>query len=677
MPPRPPLRSAWLRHPSAVGLGIGLAVFLAVAGLRLLGALQPMELAAYDLYLKLRPAADWHEDRVVAVLVNDEDIRRVGQWPLSDETLAGIIEALVEARPRAVGLDLYRDLPVPPGTERLEQTLTFAEQVCFIMKFGGKDSARVPPPRVLAGTDRVGFADLLVDPGGYVRRGLLFLDDGETFGYSLALRLALPYLAERGVLPAAGEPDPAHLRLGPVTFRPLEPNDGGYVGADAGGYQFLLDYRGGAAPFRTFTLSQVLEGGVPAAALRDRIVLVGVSADSVKDFFLTPYSRRGNESVGLPGVLIHAHAVSQLLRAGLEGERPMGFLPDWAEYVALLLWGLVGAITALLVRALLPFALIASLETLALLGGTLGAFLAGWWLPVVPLAVAGVGAAALTTAYLSGHERTERRYLMDIFSRQVSPDVAEEMWRERDRFLQGGRLEPRFLTASILFTDLHNFTPVAERLSPPELMEWLNRYMDTMAGLVMSHGGVVDDYFGDAIKANFGVPIARTDPAAIDEDARRAVRCALAMGAALERMNREWEAEGLPRVSMRVGIATGPVVAGCLGSARRMKFTTLGDVVNTAARLETYGKDDPQVTAEDATCRVLISEETARRLGDAYVIEAVGSLKLKGKESLVSVYRVAGERRGRAASSEAETVNRSQSGCAVGGMTPGTPVNYS
>jgi adenylate cyclase len=636
-----------------------------------------MELAAYDLYLKLRPETDWREERVVAVLVNDEDIRKVGQWPLSDETLAAVLEALLEARPRAVGFDLYRDLPVPPGTERFEQSLTFAEHVFFVMKFGGRESARVPPPRVLAGSERVGFADLLIDPGGYVRRALLFLDDGETFGYSLALRLALPYLADHGVLPAAGEPDPAHLRLGPVTFRPLEEDDGSYVGADAGGYQFLLDYKGGAAPFRTFTLSDVLEGNIPAGALRDRLVLVGVSADSVKDFFLTPYSRRGKESVGMPGVLIHAHAVSQLLRAGLEGVRPMGFLPDWAEYVALLLWGLVGAITALLVRALLPFALIASVETLALLGGTHGAFLAGWWLPVVPLAMTGVGAAALTIAYLSGHERTERRYLMDIFSKQVSPDVAEEMWRERDRFLQGGRLEPRLLTATILFTDLHNFTPVAERLSPPELMEWLNRYMDTMASLVMSHGGVVDDYFGDAIKANFGVPLPRTEPGAIDEDARRAVRCALAMGAALERMNQEWEADGLPRVSMRVGISTGSVVAGCLGSAQRMKFTTLGDVVNTAARLETYGKDDPRVTAEDATCRVLISEETARRLGDAYAVEAVGSLKLKGKETLVTVYRVAGEGRERAATSAADTVNRSQSGCAIAGMTPGTPVNYS
>lgn len=635
---------AWLRQPPRIGLAIGLTVFLAVAGLRLLGGLQAIELAVYDQYLKLKPDTGWREDRVVAVLINDEDIRRIGQWPLSDETLAQVIETLLQAGPRTLGFDLYRDLPVAPGTAHFERVLNSNKQVYFVMKFGGHDAARVSAPAALAGSEQVGFADLLIDPGGFVRRGLLFLDDGESVGYSFALRLALPYLAKHGVLPGPGEPDPNDLRLGRITFHPLETNDGAYANADAAGYQFLLDYKGGASPFRTYSLSDVLDRRIPPEVLRDRVVLVGVSADSVKDFFLTPYNNHEMDLAGTPGVLIHAHAVSQLLRAGLNGERPMRFLSDRMEYLAMLLWCMVAVATALRVRELIRFALLASLESLLLLGGTYAAFLAGWWLPVVPLTMAGLGTAGLCVAYLSGLERNERRYLMDIFAKQVSPDVAEEMWRARDQFMQGGRLEPRMLTASILFTDLHNFTPVAEQLTPPELMEWLNLYMDRMAGLVMQHGGVVDDYFGDAIKANFGVPVARTDELAIKEDARQAVRCALAMGSALETMNRDWAAAGLPRISMRVGIATGMVVAGCLGSAQRMKFTTLGDIVNTAARLETYGKDDPSVTAEDSICRVLISEETARCIGDGFIVAAVGSLKLKGKETQVNVFRVEAER---------------------------------
>ena len=632
----------WLTQPAGIGLGIGLAVFLALAGLRLLGGLQALELAVHDLYINARPDGDWREDRVAVVLIDDEDIRRLGQWPISDDTLAGVVESLVQAGPTAIGFDLYRDLPVAPGTARFEQVLMASPQVFFVMKFGGQNAARVGPPPLLAGSERVGFADVIVDPGGFVRRGLLFLDDGKTVGYSFALRLVLPYLAARGVVPAPGDPDPEHVRLGQVTIRPLEVNDGPYVQSDAAGYQFLIDYKGGANPFRTFSLSDVLDKRIPDGALRDRIVLVGVSADSVKDFLLTPFNHRQTDMAGTPGVLIHAQVVSQLLRAGLQGERPMLFLPTGLEYLGLLVWSLIAVATALRVRVLSMFSVLAGIETLALLGGSYAAFLAGWWVPVVPLALVGVLCAGLSIAYLSSLERDERRYLMEIFSKQVSPDVAEEMWRSRDQFIKGGRLEPRLLTATILFTDLHNFTQVAERLSPPELMEWLNLYMDRMAGLVMEYGGVVDDYFGDAIKANFGVPIARVDQHAIDEDARHAVRCALAMGAALEIMNRDWEAAGLPRISMRVGIATGEVVAGCLGSTKRMKFTTLGDIVNTAARLETYGKDDPNVTAVDSISRVLISEETARRIGDGFITKAVGALKLKGKAAEVTVHRVEG-----------------------------------
>lgn len=641
----------WLRRPAIVGIGIGLAAFLAIAGLRWLGGLQAMELAVYDQYLNSRTDTGWREDRVAVVLIDDDDIRRLGRWPLADDTLAQVVQLLSSAGPRAIGFDLYRDLPVAPGTERFEQIVAANGRVYFVMKFGGRNTARVSAPPALAGSDRVGFADLLVDPGGFVRRGLLFLDDGTTLGYAFALRLALPYLAAHGIVPAAGEPDPDDMRLGKVTLHPMESNDGPYVRADAAGYQFPLDYKGGASAFRTFSLSDVLDRRIPVDALRERIVLVGVSADSVKDFFLTPLNQSHTYLAGTPGVLIHAHAVSQLLRAGLDGERPLSFVPTWAGYLGMLAWSLVAVATALWVRVLPAFSMLALVETLALLGGSYLAFLAGWWIPVVPLALVGLASAGLSIAYLSSLERSERRYLMDIFSKQVSPDVAAEMWRAREQFLEGGRLQPRLLTATILFTDLRNFTPVAERLSPPELMDWLNLYMDRMAGLVMQHGGVIDDYFGDAIKANFGVPIARDDESAIDEDARHAVRCALAMGVALEQMNRDWEAAGLPHIGMRVGIATGEVVAGCLGSTQRMKFTTLGDIVNTAARLETYGKDDPAVSSPHAVSRVLISEQTARRIGDGFMTVAVGALKLKGKESEVTVYRVDGERRADAAAS--------------------------
>jgi len=258
-------------------------------------------------------------------------------------------------------------------------------------------------------------------------------------------------------------------------------------------------------------------------------------------------------------------------------------------------------------------------------------------LPVAPVAIAWVGSAGLVTAFLSGHERHEKRFLMDIFSRSVSPAIAEEMWKQRASFLKGGRLAPQTMTVTVLFSDLMNFTPMAERLTPDQLMDWINNYMETMAGLVIAHGGVVDDYYGDAIKSNFGVPLPRKNAQEIRQDAENALRCALAMRRKMEEFVASWHIEGLPQVKVRVGIATGQVVAGLLGSAQRMKYTTIGDVVNTAARLETYGKEIP-ADLVDPYCQIMVAASTVALLEGEFQFQRVGSLQLKGKSEAVVAY---------------------------------------
>jgi adenylate cyclase len=604
------------------------------------GLLQKMELAVYDGYFKLSAPSPPAEPRVALVTVTDDDINRLGQWPLTDETLATILEAIRAQSPSAIGIDLYRDLPVPPGSERVESLYANADELFAVFKFGDDRSPAVAQPPALVGTGRTGFADMMLDPGGVVRRGLLFLDDGTDFATSLALQLALRYLQPLGIGLQPDTDNPDHLRLGAATLPPLESDDGGYVGADASGYQYLLDYAPGLEGLPAITVQQLLEEPARAAVLRDTVVLFGVAADSVKDHFLTPFSGSHDETAAIPGVFLHAQMVDQLLRLALGEARPTAFLPQTWEHAWVLLWSLLGVAVAWQVRSLLRFATIATVATLVLLGVTFGAFVNGWWLPLVPAALAWLLSATLVTALLSGFVLTERREMMDLFAKHVSPDVARELWRHREEFYSDGRLETRMLTVTVLFSDLANFTPVAEALEPPALMDWLNEYMETMAGLVMDFGGVVDDYYGDAIKANFGVPLPRTSDEEIAEDARRAVDCALAMAGALQRLNAERSREGTPPVRMRLGIATGPVVAGCLGSAKRMKYTTIGDVVNTAARLESYGKEigSPGDTPEDA--KILVAGETVERLGDAYEAEAVGQLSLKGKSKAVTAYRV-------------------------------------
>jgi adenylate cyclase len=630
-----------LRAPALVSLVLGIVASLVVIGLRSTGVLQIVELATYDVYLRLAERQTVHEPRVVLVQTVESDIQKLAEWPLSDAHMAEVLTKLLASGPRAVGVDLYRDIPVPPGSAQLNALLAADKRVFIIEKFGEDPSRHVSGPEVLRGTERIGFADVSVDDDGVVRRGLLFLDDGENFSVSLSLRLALAYLAEDGIRPAPGDPDPAFMRLGEVTLVPFESHDGAYVDADARGYQYLLDYKGGSGRFKTYSLSDVLEGRTDPGLIRGNIVIVGVNAESVKDEFLTPFDRFSERGRATAGIAVHGYEVSQLIRTALEGDAPMRFLSDRFENLWILVWGIAAALAGRAARSSLQFSLLTGTGLLMLVGVTLVAFFNHWWLPVAPVAIAWLTSAGLVTAFLSGHEKQEKKFLMDLFSKNVSPAVADEMWKQRDLFLKGGRLEPRTMAVTVLFSDLANFTPVAERLSPAELMDWLNNYMETMAGLVIKHGGVVDDYYGDAIKANFGVPVPRATAEEVRQDAVNALRCALAMRREMERLNAAWTEENAPRVKMRMGIATGSVVAGCLGSAQRMKYTTIGDVVNTAARLESYGKEIPERFL-DPYCQVMVAAATVEHLEGLFTLEPVGTLQLKGKSQGVDVFALMG-----------------------------------
>jgi len=643
--------SAWLerlRTPTLISLALGLVASLIVIGLRSAGFLQFVELAGYDLYLRVREHRSVPEPRVVLVQTIEPDIQKLAEWPLSDRHMYEVLKKLLADDPVAVGVDLYRDIPVPTGTDELNALLKSDKRIVFIEKFGKDASKRVAGPAVLRGTDQVGFADVTIDEDGVVRRGLLYLDDGKDFSVSLPLRLALAYLAKQGIAPQPDSTNPAYIRLGPVTLRPFEANDGPYVHADAQGYQYLLDYRGGAERFKTYSLSDVLEGRADPNLIKGKVVIVGVNSESVKDAFLTPYDRFTARGQATAGIAVHGYEVSQLIRTALDGDAPLRFLSDRFENLWILLWGMAAALMGRFARSTVRFSLLTAAGLLLLAGATLLAFFANWWLPVAPVGLAWVAAAGLVTAFLSGHERQEKKFLMDIFAKSVSPAVADEMWKQRALFIKGGRLEPQTMTVTVLFSDLANFTPVAERLTPSQLMDWLNQYMETMAGLVIEHGGVVDDFYGDAIKANFGVPLPRTSPEQIRQDALSAMRCALAMRRAMEGLNAAWSAEGAPRVKVRAGIATGSVVAGCLGSAQRMKYTTIGDVVNTAARLESYGKEIPERLV-DPFCQIMVAASTVAQLDSEFHLEPVGTLQLKGKSQGVDVFALIGSAEAQAA----------------------------
>jgi adenylate cyclase len=270
------------------------------------------------------------------------------------------------------------------------------------------------------------------------------------------------------------------------------------------------------------------------------------------------------------------------------------------------------------------------------------AFVQGWWIPLAPPSMAWFLSVSVVTASVLGLERKERALLMHLFSKHVSGEVAEAVWQQRDQFLLNGRPRPQQLVATVFFSDFKGYTAASEKMTPEALMDWVNSYLDVMAGLVIKYGGVIDDYAGDAIKANFGVPLPRNSEEEIAQDAVNAVTCALAMEQEMHRLNLRHEQSGLATVGMRIGIHTGPVVAGSVGTSERLKYTTVGDAVNTAARLESLDRDVVQETPGRRLCRILIDESTKRYLGDRFVLDRIGDVNVKGKEQTLTVYRVIG-----------------------------------
>lgn len=607
-----------------------------VLGLRGLGLLQSLELALYDRMFRWR-ALEPTDTRVAIVGVNDRDVTRANRWPLADAEFARLIQILAAQQPRAIGLDFYRDLPVPPGEAELTAALRDTPMLIGIEKqVGDRIADSIAPSLVLKEAGRIGVNDVVEDRDGRLRRGMLFLADEENRQIpSLGLQLAGLYLQADKIYPTA-DPDTGAMQLGNVTFAPFETNDGGYVRADASGYQILMNYRGPSRSFETVSLHDVLDGRIGEDFARDRVILIGPTAASLNDYFLSPYSNELFESPErMAGVEIHANVVSHILSAALDGRPQLTAWSDGWEWLWTLAWSGTGATLCWVLKLRWT-----TLVALVVAGGGLtvaayAAFLQGLWIPLVPPFLALAGAATTTTGYIANSERADRQTVMNLFGRHVTAEVAEAIWRDRDRFVADGRLPGRRVTATVLFTDLKNFSTTSEKFDPEALMVWLNEYMEAMTKEVLDRQGIVDKFIGDAVMAVFGVPIPSTTQEEVAANARLAVQCALAMGESLNELNQRWQKHGKPTTAMRVGIATGSVVVGSLGSARRVDYTTIGDTVNVAARLESYNK-----SIDGGVCRILIESDTYVLCQHEFQCQSIGSVKLKGRQQEERIYQV-------------------------------------
>ena len=613
-----------MKRPAQLLLRIGpsLVALAVLALLRQSGLAQTVDLALYDLITSRREAPSGLDSPITLIGIEESDIQRYG-WPIDDGLFCRGIDGLRRGGASAIGFDLYRDQGVGPEQQCLRDR--FRQEPTLVSIFNVASGIAAVP-----GTpaERQSYNDLSLDADGVLRRDLVHVTGQDEATVSFAMRVMEVATGDRSI---RGSIDAGT-------------DDDTWLAADAGGYhneveaglglQRMLLYRQPGS-YRRYTLEQWLENSIPADAIRDQIVLIGSTAPSLRDLFEVPFSRfhSGAEMFQISGLEIHANRIATLLDSRTKSAGLIWTMPGWGNRLLLvvsLLAGLaLGEAIPTLRRSVLVVTAVAGAGAAGLLGLLFWSQVwVGTALPLTGL-LSMAGAAWLRRGAVSQQHSQQIRRLL---GQATSPAVAQQLWDQREELLSNGRFEGQQLPITVLFTDTASFTSVSERLSPRELMDWLNRGMAICVPAVTRRGGMVNKFTGDGMLAVFGVPV-RQDPTA---EAAAALEAAREIQAGLERLNAELLQEGAPEMRVRAGIHSGEALVGSMGSADRIEYAVIGDTVNCASRLESLDKQRHQ-----GVMRVLLSSNTLDILDptirEQLELESWGSVQVKGRDEPLEV----------------------------------------
>ncbi len=461
-------------------------------------------------------------------------------------------------------------------------------------------------PVLLQAVRAAGYFNVLPDPDGVVRRIPLVLQCGDKLFPPLSLATLARFLDRPLPVVTVHDYGLEGIRLGDI---PIPTDEKG---------RMWINFRGAGGAVKVLEASDVLRNRVPAGALKGKVVLIGVAAVGLFDVKATPFA------AVQPGVEVQAQVMDNILAGD--------FLvrPGWSRLFDLLGIAALGLAAALILGTLRPlwgWPLALALGAAYLLAGY-RLFLAGRLINLIypPLALLLSGVGLTLYRYLT--EEREKKWIRHAFQHYLSPSVINEVTREPGKLSVGG--EKKVLT--VLFSDIRGFTTISEGLEPEQLAQMLNTYLDRMTEAVFRYEGVLDKYIGDAVMAIFGAPMEQPDHAS------RACDTALSMLEDLEVLNAQWEREGLPLFRIGVGVNTGPMVVGNMGSSRRFDYTVLGDNVNLGSRLEglTKGYGVP----------IIASQSTREAAEGSHCFRILDLVRVKGKHKPVAIYELVGPRNG-------------------------------
>jgi adenylate cyclase len=610
--------------------------------------LDQLELKTYDMRLRALPkVAPKH---VTIAAIDEKSLAKLGRWPWSRATFAELVQRLDELGAKVIAFDVFfseresaradgqfaraiaasgkvvlgtvfllnREEARHLGAARLEAAMrSIAPQAIANVRATGDarpEFQMEEPFGVLANIAELqtsaahtGHINVLPDIDGVIRRTPLVLRHDGRYFPAFDVQVARAFLGGPPLSVELAAYGIAGVSIGERQI-PLD-EDG----------RLLVRYRGPERTFAAVSIADILSGKADAALLRDRVVLIGNTAQGIGDIRVTPYGR------AFPGVEVRANIIEGLL----EGE--VLSRPEWMKLldaaglvlIGLVMVGLLGRLgvagAGILAAALLAAYLFAAT---ALFRGE------GLWLNVVypSLLIALLFTSATLVQYFFAF--SEKRYLKLAFQHYVPPAVVDGLVSGADRLRLGG--EKRELT--VLFSDIRGFTTMSEAMSPEDLVKLMNEYFTAMTDKVFEHRGSLDKYIGDAVMAVYGAPVAEPRHAAL------ACRTALEMLTVLDELKVGWKSRGLPVVDIGVGINTGPMIVGNMGSASRFNYTVVGDAVNLASRIEsinkTYGTN------------ILVSEYTYEVVKDEFPFaREIDNIRVRGRTQPVRLYELMREER--------------------------------
>jgi CHASE2 domain-containing sensor protein len=387
-------------------------VIAAVISIRLLGLLQIHEWMMFDYFSRLCPAPS-QNSQVVIVGIDEIDLAQVGSYPISDRVLTQALRNLAAKNPSAIGLNLFRNLPVDPGNADLLALLPQLSTIVGTEVALNADPALNVKPAPAIPSDRVGFSDVVIDADGRLRRALLASPNWEgKIKYSLPLRLAQLHLTQQGIAFQHGKKSSDPLRFGSVLLPRFQKNSGGYIRADANGNQMMFNFCGNSKKLPVLSLRDVLNNQFSPDIIRNRVVLIGMTASSVKDIFFTSafqetmLSSSPNFGLQMPaeqliyGVEVNAQTVHQILGAVLQNRPLIHVVGEFWEYLWILAWGWIGVAISILLQSPWKSVMGVAVATGLLLGGCfLSLSMTGLWLPIIPAILTLCGAGFVTAFF--------------------------------------------------------------------------------------------------------------------------------------------------------------------------------------------------------------------------------------------------------------------------------------